>query len=167
MARPQSRRPQPRGQQVAEPDVGPTGDALLVRGVTYKDVTAATGAAKTKEKRAIMAEEKNMNAENLENVEQLSEPELAEAAGGWGADNVTYISCNKNYCGYVQQDGTIRYTRCKKCNHAMHFETHSFLGGVIIGHTYCDKCDCWREGATMEVWHGTKEELIASANEAL
>ena len=114
-----------------------------------------------------MAEKKNMNVENAENVERLSESELAGVAGGWGADDVTYISCNKDYCGYVKKDGTILYTRCTNCGKAMHFETHSILGGVIIGHTYCDKCDCWLNGSTFEVWNGTKEELIASANSAL
>jgi hypothetical protein len=113
-----------------------------------------------------MAEEKNANVKNLEGAEQLSEPELARVAGGLDFSSPTYIRCNKDYCGCIDKSGVIRYARCRKCNHAMHFETHEFLGTFIL-RCYCDKCDCSKAGKPMDIWNGTKEELIASANEAL
>ena len=110
-----------------------------------------------------MSDERNARAA----AEQLSEPELAEAAGGWGADDVTYVRCNKDYCGYRDDDGQLWYTACPRCDHAMHFETHNFLGYVSVGHTYCDKCNYSMCENSFKHWGGTEQGLIESANERL
>ena len=111
-----------------------------------------------------MAEEKNMNAEN---AVQLGADELAQASGGVYKHIKRFISCNKDYCGYVQTDGKILYVPCERCHHAMHFENHTFIFFDYLGYFYCDKCDVNLNGNRFEFWNGTEQELIASANEAL
>ena len=113
-----------------------------------------------------MSDDKNLDAVNL-NYTQLTEDELSQASGGMYKHISRYISCNKDYCGFVKTDGRILYVQCEGCHHAMHFETHSF--GIIhwFGHYYCDKCDYNCSGQRFETWHGTEQELIDSANAAL
>ena len=109
-----------------------------------------------------------MTGEKNHEVDQLGEAELTDVAGGnVTIDGVTYISCNKDYCGYIDCNGQTWYSPCPKCGHAMHFENHKFLVVYLLGSTYCDKCDVVTAGCSFKHWDGTQQELINSANERL
>jgi hypothetical protein len=109
-----------------------------------------------------------MSDEKSREAYQLSEVELKVVAGGNDTfEGVTYISCDKNYCGYIDCNGQTWYLPCPKCGHAMHFETHEFLTIHLIGNTYCDKCDAVTAGFSFKRWEGTQWGLVNNANERL
>ena len=106
--------------------------------------------------------------EKIREADQLSEAELKDVAGGNDTfEGTTYISCSKNYCGYIDCNGQTWYLPCPKCGHAMHFELHKFLVIHLTGNTYCDKCDAVTAGFSFKRWYGSQQELINSANERL